>query len=257
PFWPQHAAILREGRADLQKLPSHFPISCGVSAYNARELADCGFRKPGILPLPIDPARWDVAADPKLMAELQDGRTNLLFVGRIAPNKKQHELVVAFREYLRVDESARLILIGKAEEADPYALHVQNKVSELGLEHAVLMPGSISEAQLAAYWRTATLFWSMSEHEGFCAPLIEAMWFDVPVLAFRSSAVPETLGEAGLMFTEKDDQVEVAAMVRLLVTDHALREKVIRAQRKRRVDFLPAQVAPRLENLVQQFVSAA
>jgi glycosyltransferase involved in cell wall biosynthesis len=92
----------------------------------------------------------------------------------------------------------------------------------------------------------------MSEHEGFCVPLIEAMWFDVPVLAFKSSAVPETLGEAALMFTSKKDLKSVAALARLVVKDPNLRAKVIRGQRRRRLSFLPAEVEPLLAEMLWQ-----
>jgi glycosyltransferase involved in cell wall biosynthesis len=100
-----------------------------------------------------------------------------------------------------------------------------------------MLAGQVSDAQLLAFYRTAHLFWSMSEHEGFCVPLIEAMWFDIPVLAYKSSAVPETLGKAGLMFTSKDDLVQVAALAKLLVKDKELRDKVIKPQQLRREAF--------------------
>ena len=256
PFWPEHAAVLRRGRDDLAKLAADFPISAGVSRYNADELASLGFRQPGVLPISVDPSRWDFAPDPLLMEELQDGRTNLLFVGRIAPNKRQDDLVRAFERYLRIDLEARLILVGKAEENDPYATHLDSIIDELGLRDSVLLPGSITDAQLAAYWRTASVFWSMTEHEGFCVPLVEAMWFDVPIVAFRSSAVPETLGKAGLMFTDKDDIDEIAALVSIVVTDERLRRAVIDAQRMRRLDFLPERTVPLLATLAQRLQPA-
>ncbi len=254
PYRPEFAAILEQGRADLPQLASHFPISCGDSAYNARELAAAGFQEPGVLPIAVNPDKWSISPDPQLMDVLHDGRTNLLFVGRFAPNKKQDDLIVAFSHYLALDPDARLILVGKPEEQDPYVAHLRQTVSSLGLEESVLFTGSITDAQLAAYYRTAHLFWSMSEHEGFCVPLIEAMWFNVPVLAFQSSAVPETLGQAALMFTAKNDLAAVAALARLLVTDSSLREKMVRAQRERRLVFLPNRTRPFLNDIVRRFV---
>jgi len=90
----------------------------------------------------------------------------------------------------------------------------------------------------------------MSEHEGFCIPLVEAMWFDIPVLAYKSSAVPETLGEAGIMFISKEDLVSVAALAKLLVREEDIRIKVLRAQRRRRTAFLPESVWPRLDEVI-------
>jgi len=254
-YRPAFAEILRHGREDLRLLAREFPISCGASAYNAAELAEAGFHNPGVLPVAVDPAQWAEAPDAELMRTLQDGRTNILFVSRFAPNKKQDELVIAFSHYLKLDPSARLILAGSPEAQDPYVPHVHDTVSRLGLEGSVIFTGSIRDSQLAAYYQTAHLFWSMSEHEGFCVPLIEAMWFDVPVLAFKSSAVPETLGEAALMFTSKNDLRSVAALARLVVKDPNLRAKVIRGQRRRRLSFLPAKVEPILVEILKQIWS--
>jgi glycosyltransferase involved in cell wall biosynthesis len=249
-YRPEFAQILYKGRHDLQQLGKHFQISVGDSAFNAAELARNRFPHPGVLPLAIDPCKWAFRPDPAIMEQLQDGRTNILFVGRFAPNKKQEDLIVAFSHYLQLDPGARLILVGKPESADPYVIHLSDLVAHLGLSDSVLLPGSIAEAQLAAYYRSAHLFWSMSEHEGFCVPLIESMWFDVPIMAFKSSVVPETLAEAGFMFTGKNDMPGLAALAHLLVTDSALREKLVRAQRRRRLEFLPEKVLPLLMDMV-------
>ena len=254
PYWPDYAKILEAGRRELRELAGRFPMAFGVSEHNAEELKKCRFRSVDVFPLSIDPAKIAPDPEPELMARLQDGRSNVLFVGRIAPNKKQDDLVRAFAEYLAADPPARLILIGYAERGDLYAAHVRKTISAFGLEHVVEMPGTVSQAALAAYYRTAHLFWSMSEHEGFGVPFVEAMWFDVPVLAYRSSAVPETLGEAGLMFSEKTDLLQLAVLARLIVTDAPLRHKILAAQRRRRLKFLPAEMTPRLAAIARQLV---
>src|SRR5207248_2381329 len=165
-----------------------FPISAGVSAYNAAELRAAGFPDPCVLPIFVDPLRWDQPADPEWMKPLQDGRTNVLFVGRVAPNKCQHDLVDAFGHFLSHDAHARLLLIGAWLDGDRYTTFVRDRAQQLGIASQIVF-ARCSEAQLLACYRTAHVFWSMSEHEGFCVPLVEAMWFDIPVLAFRSSAV--------------------------------------------------------------------
>jgi glycosyltransferase involved in cell wall biosynthesis len=188
------------------------------------------------------------------MRSLQDGRTNLLFVGRISPNKKQDDLVRAFQQYLNFDPNARLILVGTLEQEDPYAEEVRALIASGGLEPSVIITGNISDSQLAAYYRTAHLFWSMSEHEGFCVPLIESMWFDVPVFAFRSSAVPETLGNAALMFADKADLRAVAALAKIIVDDKTLGATLIRKQRQQRQAFLPSKFEPQLTKLVERLL---
>ncbi|WP_017319089.1 glycosyltransferase [Mastigocladopsis repens] len=249
-YRPEIARLLEQGRADLKQLAPHFPLSVGVSAYNAAELMTSGFAQPGILPIGVTPNKWDMPADATLMRQLQDGKTNLLFVGRFSPNKRQDHLVEAFDHYLTMDHQARLILVGGGDINDPYYRHIMSIIESLNLTQHVMIPGKINDAQLLAFYKTAQVFWSMSEHEGFCVPLVEAMWFDVPILAYKSSAVPETLGEAGLMFTSKDDFVQVAALAKLLVKDKSLRAKVIAAQRKRRVFFTQLSVNQYLSNLI-------
>ncbi|MBA3441091.1 MAG: glycosyltransferase [Pyrinomonadaceae bacterium] len=252
PYRPGFAWMLEAGRADLGRLAPQFALSVGDSAYNAAELAACNFQNPGVLPIIVDPAKWNMVADPRLMDTLQDGKANLLFAGRIAPNKCQDQLLEAFASYLTLDPNARLIIVGDGRMADPYYRRVVDLVKKFDLENQVVIAGQVGDAQLSAYYRTAHLYWSMSEHEGFCVPIVEAMWFDTPVLAYRSSAVPETLGEAGVMFTSKTDLREVAELAKLIIHDGDLRKRVLAAQRKRRMDFLPNTVLQVLEKLLQQ-----
>ena len=249
PYWPDFAAVVQRGRDDLPSLASSFDNSYGVSRFNADELRACGFREPGVFPLVVDPRKWSLSPDPIVMDRMQDGRTNLLFVGRISPNKKQDDLVRAFDHYLELDPDARLVVVGKAEPDDPYARHVHELIRTLGLQDAILTVGSVSDAELGAYYRTASLFWSMSEHEGFCVPLVEAMWFDIPILAYKSSAIPETIGEGGLLFTSKDDLAELAAAAHLLVHDRTLRQAAIAGQRARRERYLPEQALSILRDI--------
>lgn len=252
PYRPEFAKLLEKGRSELKQLAQHFPLSVGDSAYNAAELAASGFHQPGVLPIAVDPKKWDMPADETLMQKLQDGKTNLLFVGRLAPNKRQEHLLEAFAHYLTMDQEARLILAGYGDANDPYYRHLISCIQKWGLTNHVMLTGQVNNAQLLAFYRTAHLLWSMSEHEGFCVPLVEAMWFDIPVLAYKSSAVPETLGEAGLMFTSKEDLVMVAALAKIIARDESLRSKIIKVQRHKRNSFLPELVQKHLNNLVTQ-----
>lgn len=249
PYKPEFAQLLEKGRAELKQLAQYFPLSVGDSAYNAAELAAVGFDQPGVLPIIVDPSKWDMPADATLMEQLQDGKSNLLFVGRITPNKCQIHLVESFYHYLTMDQEARLILAGWGDVNDSYYCHLLDRIQELGLKDYVLVSGLVSSDQLLAFYRTAHLFWSMSEHEGFGVPLVEAMWFDIPVLAYKSSAVSETLGEAGILFTTKDDLVQVVALAKLMVKDWRLRKTVLKAQQKRRDSFLPKEVNQKILNL--------
>lgn len=250
PFDPALAERLERGRSELRELAQHFPLSVGDSFFNSQELAAYGFKNPGILPICVDPNKWNIEPDLELMAQLQDGRSNLLFVGRLSPNKRQHELIEAFYHYLTMDVHARLILVGRYSVEEPYHKHIMNTINRLGLQKQVLVSGRVGEDQMQSYYRCAHLFWSMSEHEGFGVPLIESMWFGIPVLAYKQAAVPETLGRARIMFTQKDDLISVAALAKLLVKDRALRGKVVAAQDERRMDFIPEKIFPALDRII-------
>jgi glycosyltransferase involved in cell wall biosynthesis len=248
------ANLLEQGRADLNRLARSFKCAVGVSNFNRAELADHGFLNPGVLPICVDPSRWNSEPDRELMKNLQDGTTNLLFVGRVVPNKCQHHLLEAFSHYLTFDSKARLIIVGEINPRNLYNQQLLQIVERLGLRSKVVITGKISYESIQAFYRTAHLYWSMSEHEGFGVPLIEAMWFDIPVLAYKSTAVPETLGIGGITFTQKKDFNFIAALARTIVTDGALRSKIIEAQRLRREDFLPEAVVPRLDALIEKMV---
>ena len=256
PYRPGFAWMLETGRAHLPRLASHFPVSAGDSAFNAAELASNGFHAPGVLPIIVDPDKWNIAPDEQLMARLQDGRTNLLFVGRIAPNKQQDRLLEAFAHYRRLDPNSRLILAGEGRSSDPYFNHVLATSARLNLPAHVEITGQIEDAALLAYYRTAHLYWSPSAHEGFGAPLVEAMWFDVPVLALRATATPETMGPAGVLFEDDEEPEAVAARAYQLTHDAPLRQKIIAGQRTRRLDFTPAVVWSSLRELIGRLTNA-
>lgn len=256
PYRPGFAWMLETGRAHLPRLARHFACSVGDSAFNAAELAACGFPSPGVLPIICDPAKWRMRADAGLMERLQDGHTNLLFVGRIAPNKKQDELVRAFAHYRELDADARLILAGEGRTSDPFYARLLRDIAARGLGEHVSVTGQITDAELLAYYRTAHLYWSLSEHEGFGVPFVEAMWFDVPVLAYKSTATPETLGDAGVTFDSKDDLRHAATLAKLLTRDDKdLRERTIAAGRVRREAFTPARVHLVLDELLARMES--
>ncbi len=252
---PNFALILEEGRRDLAQLSSHFSITVGDSQYNSDELIESGFLGSDVLPIIVNPRKWDMKPDPAWMEKLQDGRSNILFVGRVAPNKCQDDLLKAFALYLKFDPEARLVLVGRYREEDPFYDELFEWMIELGIRPNVLFTGHVEEAELLACYRTAHLFWSMSEHEGFGVPLVESMWFDIPVLAYKSSAVPETLGHGGVLFEHKQDLLSVAALAHLMVKDNKLRSQVIEAQHDQRERFLLAQVRYKLDELVERITT--
>ena len=237
-YRPEYAPLLTQGRAELGNLAPAFAASVGDSAFNASELAAAGFRAPGVMPIAVDPIAWDQVADPEWMARLQDGARNLLFVGRVAPNKRQEHAIALLHRLLPRVPNARLVLVGPETPGDPYASCLRILAEQLGVAARVWVTGELSQAQLHACYRSAALFVSFSEHEGFGVPLVEAMWFDVPVLAYDAGAVAETLGSGGILVTEKS-WAQMAVLAQRMLDDASLRETILRAQRRRRAAFTP------------------
>lgn len=239
--WEPHTAVeLMVGRRQMCDLAEHTEGAIADSRFNEVDLADMGFTNTAVAPLLLDPATLDSTPDPstldRLGADKAAGGPDILFVGRVAPNKAQHDLVKAFSLYRRLYEPrARLRLVG-APSSPRYQRALAGFVSALDLDGAVELAGEVSDADLAAYYRSADLFVCLSEHEGFCAPLLEAMRHGVPIIGFDAGAVPETLGDAGLVLPAKDPGMVAAALDRVL-NDGDLRERLVGAGRERLEDF--------------------
>src|SRR5262249_46364106 len=179
----------------------------GGSEYNRQELAALGFARTGIFPIAVDTARVTSSVRrPALEAVLDDELVNFLFVGRIAPNKRIEDHIKLAEHYKRyVDAYYRFIFVGRYDAVPRYYSTIRALMADYRLlNERFIFTGPVSDEDLAAYYRNAAVYISLSEHEGFCAPLLEAMAADVPVLAYAAAAVPETLGGAGVQFAPKD-----------------------------------------------------
>jgi L-malate glycosyltransferase len=228
------------GRGQLRELAVRARLGVADSSYNEGDLIEAGFTRTTVVPILLDLATLDVAPGPE---PARSGATTWLFVGRLAPNKAQHDIVKAFAAYRRFHNAdARLHLVGGGRE-DGYAHTLQRFIHALGLDDAVTLSGAVSPAELAAYYRAADVFVVCSEHEGFCVPLLEAMHHRVPIVAFAATAVPETLGEAGLLLEVKDP-CTVAAAVDRVVGDPDLRRRLVEAGARRVRDFDLANTGP-------------
>lgn len=254
-FAPYDTGIARLatlGRRELATLADRTDLALGVSEYNRRELDALGFPSTGVLPIAVDAARLRQAAPrPALEALLSDGLVNILFVGRIAPNKKIEDHIRLAEHYKRyVDAYYRFIFVGRTDTVPGYFRTVQALVGEYRmLADRFWFVGNVPDEELAAYYRHAHAYVSMSEHEGFCVPLVEAMTMDVPVLAYAAGAVPETLGGAGVLFSPKDLE-QTAELLGALVYDETFRRPVIEGQRARAAGFGREPVASALGTIL-------
>ena len=248
PYSPGLFRLASIGRQELASLVGHVDLALGDSEFNRRELEELGFAPTGVLPIAVDTGRITGAPRrPALEKILGDGLINILFVGRIVPNKRIDDHVRLAEVYKRyVDSYYRFIFVGRYDGVPAYYAQVRALIAEYRmLPDRFWFTGPVPDEDLAAFYRWADAYVSLSEHEGFCVPLIEAMAADVPVLAYAAGAVPETLGGAGLLLASKD--LEVAAeMLGLLVYDRPLRARVLDGQRTRLKDFAPERIEAQL-----------
>ncbi len=240
------------GRDDLKTLVGHTDVALGDSEYNRQELEALGFTNTGVFPIAIDTARiTNAPRRPALEKALQvDGVLNFLFVGRIVPNKKIEDHIKLAEHYKRyVDESYRFVFVGKTDAAPRYYNTIQALMAEYKMPPGRFhFAGPVPDEELATYYRMASVYVSLSEHEGFCVPLLEAMAADVPVMAYASTAVPDTLGGAGVQFWPKDLEYAAELLGELAYND-TLRAQVIAGQRARLNDFGDARIRRDLERL--------
>lgn len=227
---------VRWGRAQLRDLAPTTEFAIADSVFNERELQAAGYRSTTTVPLLIDLDGFAGSPDPALTARLADqkthGGTDLLFVGKVSPHKGQHDLVKALAAYRRLyDPKARLHLIGGAI-SDEYRIAVERFADELDLLDAVEIAGSVTHEELIAYYAASDVFVCLSNHEGFCVPLLEAMYHRLPIVAYTNTAVPETVQGAGLILPNKEP-ARVAAAIDRVVQDPQLRSRLARAASER------------------------
>ncbi|CAM3812457.1 glycosyltransferase [Corallococcus sp. ZKHCc1 1396] len=242
-----------QAREELRALRDHVTHAWAYSHFSAEELAAAGYRDAAVLPFAVDWNAFDVPADPALQAQMEDGCANVLFVGRMVPSKRLEDVLRVFTAYQRLYQPrSRLLVAGTLRRDTLYDATVLALCEQLGPERVVFL-GRVDAAQLSACFASATAYLSMSRHEGFGVPLLEAMYRGVPVVAYGAAAVPETMGGAGLT-TLSDDPVEVAGLLAVLERDAGLRARVVAAQRERLTPLDQPTVARRVREALAPFL---
>ena len=251
--WDANLCLLAtRGREDLATLTGRIDVALGDSEYNRRELEQIGFTRTGVFPVAIDTARVTAGVSrPALEIALDDGLMNFLFVGRIVPNKKIEDHIRLAALYAQsVDSDCRFIFVGRHDVVPRYYSAIWGLVARFGVRpERIIFTGAVSDEELAIYYQYADVYISLSEHEGFCVPLLEAMAADVPVLAYAAAAVPDTLGGAGVQFSPKDFELAAQLLGELAFND-TVRSEVIAGQQRRLEDFGDARISRELTALL-------
>lgn len=254
PYSPDAAALTRYGLEGVRHLKNAVDYCLAVSAFNRQNLREMGYTCPiDIRPILIPFADYAGSPDQRIIRRYTgDGWTNLIFVGRIAPNKCHENVIRTFWHYKKLNPRSRLFLVGSYTGMETYYERLQTYVKALGLSD-VIFTGHIRFDEILAYYHAADVFVCMSEHEGFCVPLCEAMYFNLPIVAYDTSAIGDTLGGSGILL-QNNDPLEAAMVVDRIVRDAPLRIQILEGQRKRLEDFRYEKIKTLFAGYLQAFI---
>jgi glycosyltransferase involved in cell wall biosynthesis len=227
-----HRMLARQcfrGRRELRAYADRCDLALGDSEFNRQDLEKLGFPRTAVLPVVPDFSNLDRQANLMMAGQFDDGWTNIVFVGRVIANKKIDDLIRFFHAYHTIfNPRSRLLIVGAYSGYERYLASLHQLTAALGARHVHFL-GHVSDEELVAYYDVADLFLCASEHEGFCVPLVEAFYKQVPVLAYAATAVPDTMDGAGVLYEDKDPR-SVAALMDAMVSNQALREAIIAEQ---------------------------
>lgn len=231
-FLGVHPQLVRQcyhGRRELTAYRTRCDLALGDSEFNRQELEALGFDPTGVLHVVPDFTHLACTPDSRILDAFDDERTNVLFVGRMIPNKRPDDLIRFFHAYKTLyDPTARLILAGSSGGFSNYLAQLHALIARLGVRDVHIL-GQVTNEELTGLYDVADLFLCASEHEGFCVPLIEAFYKRVPVLAYASTAIPATMDGGGVLYADKDPR-RVATLMQALVSDWDAADRVIEAQ---------------------------
>lgn len=245
----QTAHTLARGRRQAKALAGTAEVVLADSRFNAREIEEMGHANPQVLPLVLDFSMMRNRMDRRILRQYRDGMVNILFVGRCAPNKKIEDLLNAFYYFQRyVQPASRLIHVGSYAGMERYHALLLTRSRELQLKNVEFV-GSVRQDELNAYYQVSRAFVCMSDHEGFCIPLLEAMTHELPVVAYAAGAVPETLDGAGVLVHEKQYDL-MAEVIGRVAEDESFRLAILNGQRARLARYEQQDLAAELKRLL-------
>jgi glycosyltransferase involved in cell wall biosynthesis len=227
-----HRKLARQcfgGRRELQAYASRCDLAMGDSEFNRQDLEALGFARTAVLPVVPDFSHLDRQPNRMVTRDFDDEWTNVMFVGRVIANKKIEDLIRFFHAYHTFfNPRSRLLIVGAQSGFERYMASLTRLAAALGATD-VHFVGHVSDEELVAFYDVADLFLCASEHEGFCVPLVEAFYKQVPVLAYAATAVPSTMDGAGVLYDDKDP-MHVASLMDAIVSNVTLQDAIVDGQ---------------------------
>ena len=258
-FLPNNMAAYqncKEGIEEIKENIGRFDGYIAVSPFNARDLISYGAdpQKVDVIPIIIDFDKLDSrTSDRDLRQELSGAAPYMLYVGRIAPNKRVEDVLDIFESYYRFfDKNVRLYVVGNMDHSSEYTKNVLGRLEKMESKDHVVFTGKVSDEDLHSYFSGASVFLCMSEHEGFCIPILEAQYFNVPVVGYDSCAVPDTMGGSGVLLYKKDPHM-AAYIISKVLSDDCLREEIIEGQQKNLEKYQRSVVKAHLTEILKKW----
>jgi L-malate glycosyltransferase len=227
-----HRTLARQcfrGRRELQAYADRCDLAMGDSEFNRQDLEALGFPRTAVLPVVPDFSHLDRCPNWMVAREFDDDWTNVMFVGRVIANKKIEDVIRFFHAYQAFyNPRSRLLIVGAQSGFERYLAGLTQLTAALGTKH-VHFVGHVSDEELVAFYEVADLFLCASEHEGFCVPIVEAFYKQVPVLAYAATAVPSTMDGAGVLYDDKDP-IHVASLMDAMMSNATLQDAIVEGQ---------------------------
>lgn len=247
------ADVNKKALQSVEYLADKVDYCLADSEFNRQDLISYGYKcKIDVLPILIPFEDYTKKADEKILKKYKNVPV-ILFTGRIAPNKKHEDLIKSFCVYKKYyNPEAVLILVGSYKQSDIYFQKLIKYLEDIDAKD-VIFTGHIHFDEILAYYQVANIFLCQSEHEGFCVPLVEAMFFDVPIVAYNSTAIPSTLGKCGFVMDTKDPLL-VAGVLNEIYKRMEIRNQLIIEQRKRLEEFSFERIKNQFEMLIYSFI---
>jgi len=242
--------IASVGRQELAALAECNNLALGDSEFNENELKEMGYKYTGVFPILLNPERYKY----NTLAPLEEmfcskDHINLLFVGRITPNKKIEDVIKVFYYFKNIFcQDSRLIIVGNPAKFENYDKFLKDFVNKLELLD-VYFTGKVDQQELVTYYSLSDVFITMSEHEGFCVPILESFFFKLPVVAFNSTAIPYTMGDGGILVNKKSYR-KIAGIINELNNNKKLHDSIIKNQKKQLHKFSPEKIKKTLKQIL-------
>lgn len=256
-YSPRIAATCRIGENQIRSIAAKVDFCIADSDYNMKQLIAMGYRCPiEVCPILIPFEDYRKAPETSVLNKYQNKDwTNLLFVGRIAPNKGYQDIIAAFAVYHNLyNPQSRLFLVGNPSGMDEYFVEIKQYIKKLDIQEFVIFSGHVSFSEIISYYQLADIFICMSAHEGFCVPLVEAMEYNIPIVAYDSSAISDTLGSGGILLDSTNPYV-AADVIDNILHNELLKDYIRRGQQHQLDRFQYEVVKKRFLGILKKIIN--